>query len=152
MPGEERIAAHTPQQIMKRRLWNSARARSRTPAIELSDTGQSRSHPRRYPPTAGVGDDSTDHGNAGARRGDHVADPVDEVEERGFRLRSGLALDRHIYLRCRAKGTDWHTTEAECQGKRCNTYMPPFVCRPPSGSTPHCSARCEFRIQKTNKA
>src|SRR5579862_715732 len=33
-----------------------------------------------------------------ANRSDHVADPVDQVQPRAFRLRTGLALDRHVRL------------------------------------------------------
>ena len=40
---------------------------------------------------------------AGADRSDDVADPVNQVEERAFRLRSSLPLNSHVYLWSRAQ-------------------------------------------------
>src|SRR5206468_10040034 len=44
-------------------------------------------------------DDGAYRRAARSHRGDHVADPVDEIQERSFRLRSGLTLDGHVGLR-----------------------------------------------------
>src|ERR1019366_6794220 len=48
---------------------------------------------------AGIRDNSPDHRYAGAYGRDDVANPVDEIQERAFGLRPGLALDRHVRLR-----------------------------------------------------
>ena len=77
---------------------------------------------------AGIRDDSTDHRNASAHGSDDVADPVDEVKERAFRLRSGLTLYRDICLRRGAKvlseshGPADHQ-KADCDHHGCYTYV-----------------------------
>src|SRR5215471_2526629 len=43
--------------------------------------------------------DASEHGAACSDRCDNIADPVNEVEKRAFRLRSRLTLDSHTELR-----------------------------------------------------
>src|ERR1019366_2617126 len=45
---------------------------------------------------AGIRDNSPDHRDAGAHWRDDVANPVDEIQERAFRLRPGLTLNRYV--------------------------------------------------------
>src|SRR5208282_3789767 len=49
------------------------------------------------------GNDCSDHGASGSYRSDHVAYPVDEVQEGTFRLGAGLSLDRNVQLRLLSK-------------------------------------------------
>ncbi len=50
-------------------------------------------------PPGDVGDQAASNRKRGADRRDDVADPVNQVQERAFRLRAGLALDRDVNLR-----------------------------------------------------
>ncbi len=64
---------------------------------------QSCPNPAEVTSTAGIRDDSADHGDAGPHWSDDIANPVNEVQERAFRLRPGLTLDRNVDLRRSAK-------------------------------------------------
>ena len=87
-----------------------------------------RPDPTDVAPAAGIRDNSADHGNASAHGSDHVANPVDEVQERAFRLRPGLTLDRDVCLRRGAKvlseshGLADHQ-KADCEHHGCYTYV-----------------------------
>jgi len=61
--------------------------------------GPGREKPAAESPPREPANDGAYHRATGCYGGDHVADPVDEVQERSFRLRSGLALDRDVGLR-----------------------------------------------------
>jgi hypothetical protein len=57
-----------------------------------------REHPFAEPAPHGKRSDCHQRGSAGSHWGDHVANPIDEVQERTFRLCSCLPLDSHIDL------------------------------------------------------
>jgi len=114
-------------------LGNTAGA-LRDPVLQQSgQTGhdqesQSRPDPAEVTPTAGIRDDSADHGDAGPHWSDDVANPVNEVQERAFRLRPGLTLDRNVDLRRRAKVLSEshglaHHQKADCQYHGRDTYV-----------------------------
>src|SRR5579871_2385796 len=124
---------------------------------ELQQSGQTRHgqkserrpDPTDVAPAAGVRDNSADHGDAGSDRSDDVADPVHEVQERAFRLRPCLTLDRDICLGRGAKVlSDSHGLadhqKADCEHHGCYTYVlhlrvdlhriPPLFLRPVSNA------------------
>src|SRR5271157_3783806 len=76
---------------------------------ELEEPGEARyreqgSGSKKPPPEAPAGQpghDRSQHRSAGTHRGDHVAHPVDEVQERPFWLGARFALNRHVALRRR---------------------------------------------------
>src|ERR1700679_621824 len=89
---------------------------------------QSRPDPADVTSTAGIRDDSTDHRDAGPHWSDDVANPVNEVQERAFRLRPGLTLDRNVDLRRSAKILSEshglaHHQKADCQHRGCYTNV-----------------------------
>src|SRR5581483_3664895 len=114
-------------------LGNAARALLDPELQQSGQTGFGQKSKCRTDPTdvaapAGIGDNSADHGNARAHGSDDVANPVNEVEERAFRLRPGLTLDRDICLRRGAKVlSDGHGLadhqKADCERHDCYTYV-----------------------------
>src|ERR1017187_6803874 len=77
---------------------------------------------------AGIRDNSPDHRYAGAHGRDDVANPVNEIQERAFRLRPGLTLNRYVWLRSSAEilieshGLAYHQ-KADCQHHGRYTYV-----------------------------
>ena len=78
--------------------------------------------------TAGIRDNSADDSDASPHGGNDVANPVNEVQERAFRLRPGLTLDRDVRLRRSTKilseshGLADHQ-KADCQHHGRDTYV-----------------------------
>ena len=96
-------ASHPPR-VIDCIFGNAARTLLNPELKQSRETGNGQKSKRRPDPTdvasaAGIGDDSTDDGNASAHGSDHVANPVHEVQERTFGLRPGLTLDRDVRLR-----------------------------------------------------
>src|SRR5213594_2675698 len=86
------------------RLRNSADALQNPELEQARYTGDRQQHRRsKQPPAEGSPghkrDNRAKHGAAGSNRRDDVADPVDEIKKRSFRLRSCLSLNRNIELR-----------------------------------------------------
>ena len=114
-------------------LGNTAGA-LRDPVLQQSgqaghdQESQSRPDPAEITPAARIRDDSADHGDAGPHWSDDVANPVNEVQERAFRLRPGLTLDRNVDLRRCAKVLSEshglaHYQKADCQYHGCYTNV-----------------------------
>src|SRR5213594_4175563 len=86
------------------RLRNSADALQHPELEQARYTGYCQQHRRSKQPAAEGSpghkrDNCTKDGAAGSNRRDNVADPVDEIKKRSFRLRSRLPLNRNIELR-----------------------------------------------------
>ncbi len=103
---------------------------------------QSRPDPAEVTSTAGIRDDSPNHGDARPHWSDDVANPVNEVQERAFRLRPGLTLDRNVDLRRSAKILSEghglaHHQKADCQYRGCYTNVLHFSVDLHRDSAPH---------------
>ena len=79
----------------------------------------------------GKGTDCHKRRSASPHRRDHVADPVNEVQKRAFRLSALLALDGHIDLRGRSKvlchQPGLHNQHKQGQYNGDSQFLPPNV-------------------------
>lgn len=104
------------QAVLNRSLGLPARGNSgysagalRDPVFEQSRNARNHQEtdrgkdPLPEAPPHGKGTDRHESRSAGPHRRDHVADPVNEVQKRAFRLGTLLALDGYIDLRGRSK-------------------------------------------------
>ena len=120
MPGA-RITLTLPAKVHRRS--GNATAALVDPELEQSrhardNQAAERRHDVPHDAAAGnVRDESPGNRETGANRRDDVADPVDEVEKRAFRLSTGLTLDGDVRLRRRAEVLGQQDSVCACEKK-----------------------------------
>ena len=63
---------------------------------DTAQQSQCRPNPPDVTSPAGIRDNAAEDGHAGTHGSDDIANPVNEIQQRAFRLRPGLALNRHV--------------------------------------------------------
>jgi hypothetical protein len=147
MTGEWREHRTTRPTIVIAPLRNAA-STLRDPELQqprqtrYSQESQRRPDPTDVASATCIRNNSADNSHAGAHRRDDIGNPVDEIQERAFRLGPGLTLNRYVCLRRSAKVLSEshglaHYQKTDCQRHGHHAYVLHFRVDLHRDSTPY---------------